>query len=241
MATPGGRGRSWLPLESNPEVLTEFAHKIGLDTTKHVFHDVFGLDEELLAMVPQPVLAVLLLFPITRESEDASHAADAELSAKAPVEPPSQPYYMKQTIGNACGTIAMLHAFGNNQDALQLESGSFLQQFFQSTANMSPAERGRFLEHPPGDAPDIEDAHQAAGMEGSTAPPAPETDVDLHFIAFVEHNGQLYELDGRRRFPINHGPTTRDTLLADTAKVAQEFMARTNSLNFNLIALAAAQ
>lgn len=27
----------------------------------------------------------------------------------------SQPYYMKQTIGNACGTIAMLHAIGNNQ------------------------------------------------------------------------------------------------------------------------------
>ncbi len=38
--------------------------------------------------------------------------------------------------------------------------------------------------------------------------------------------GQLFELDGRRRLPVNHGPTTRDTLLADTAKVAQEFMAR---------------
>lgn len=34
------------------------------------FHDVFGLDPELLAMIPQPVLAVLLLFPIT---DNVSH------------------------------------------------------------------------------------------------------------------------------------------------------------------------
>ncbi len=44
------------------------------------------------------------------------------------------------------------------------EPGSFLQQFFGATANMSPAERGRFLEHPPGDAPGIEEAHQVRGQ-----------------------------------------------------------------------------
>jgi ubiquitin carboxyl-terminal hydrolase L3 len=33
---------------------------------------------------------------------------------------PEQLYYMKQTIGNACGTIAMLHSIGNNRQRLQL-------------------------------------------------------------------------------------------------------------------------
>lgn len=37
--------KKWLPLESNPEVMTEFASRIGLDTSKYAFHDVFGLDE----------------------------------------------------------------------------------------------------------------------------------------------------------------------------------------------------
>lgn len=38
--------KKWLPLESNPEVMTEFAGKIGLDVSRHAFHDVLGLDPE---------------------------------------------------------------------------------------------------------------------------------------------------------------------------------------------------
>ena len=38
-------GKKWLPLESNPDVLTDFTAALGLDVSKHAFHDVFGLDE----------------------------------------------------------------------------------------------------------------------------------------------------------------------------------------------------
>jgi hypothetical protein len=38
--------------------------------------------------------------------------------------------------------------------------------------------------------------------------------------------GQLWELDGRRKGAINHGPTQPDTLLQDVARVAKDFMAR---------------
>jgi hypothetical protein len=31
---------------------------------------------------------------------------------------------------------------------------------------------------------------QVAGQQGATAPPPLEQDVDLHFIAFVEHAGK---------------------------------------------------
>lgn len=38
-------GKRWIPLEANPDVLNKFAGKLGVDTTKIAFCDVFGLDE----------------------------------------------------------------------------------------------------------------------------------------------------------------------------------------------------
>ena len=50
---------------------------------------------------------------------------------------------MHQTIGNACGTVAMIHAVANSQ--VQLDDG-FLKTFLEATKDLSPAERAKFLE-----------------------------------------------------------------------------------------------
>lgn len=53
----------------------------------------------------------------------------------------------------------------------------------------------------------------------------------------IEKDGDIYELDGRKPFPINHGKCTE--LLKDVARITKdEFMRRDkNEINFNLIAL----
>lgn len=52
---------------------------------------------------------------------DVRHAdaEDKELRSQDP-SVPKDIFYMKQTIGNACGTIGLLHSIGNSQERIQL-------------------------------------------------------------------------------------------------------------------------
>lgn len=54
-------------------------------------------------------------------------------------------YFLRQTIKNACGTVALIHAVANASQ-LELKSDSALQKFLESTKGMSPDERGAELE-----------------------------------------------------------------------------------------------
>ena len=140
-------GKKWLPLESNPEVMSAFAHTLGLPSDVG-FHDILGFDPDLLAMVPQPVHAVLLLFPITPTSEKAKDEEAEALAKPGAVNDVSEGvYYMRQTIGNACGTIGVLHAVGNNLDKYpQMDPESYFAKFFAATSAMSPEERATYIE-----------------------------------------------------------------------------------------------
>lgn len=68
--------------------------------------------------------------------------------------------------------------------------------------------------------------------------PDPDSPVNHHFVAFVHCDGNLYELDGRKEFPVNHGPSTPNSLLEDAAKVCQDFIKRqADDVAFSVVAL----
>ncbi|ELT93347.1 hypothetical protein CAPTEDRAFT_181658 [Capitella teleta] len=217
----------WLPLESNPEVMNKYVRALGMPSTFE-FVDVWGLDFELLLMVPRPVTAVMLLYPLTDKCESQPLGSEA---------PGDGVYFMKQTIGNACGTIALIHALCNNKEKLGFDPSKHLSKFLGDTEAMSPEERGKHLEEDSA----FGVAHEESAQEGQTKAPSRDDKVDLHFIAFVEKDGGLYELDGRKNAPIRHGDTTADNLLEDAAKVVKKFMARDpDNVNFTVVALAKA-
>ena len=85
--------------------------------------------------------------------------AEAMLAAGAPAAPPSV-YYMKQTIGNACGTIGLLHCAANSQPPLEVGVGSFLARFLIDTEALTPEQRGAYLESPPKGGPSMSEIHE---------------------------------------------------------------------------------
>uniref|UniRef100_A0A8C4T2W4 Ubiquitin carboxyl-terminal hydrolase n=1 Tax=Erpetoichthys calabaricus TaxID=27687 RepID=A0A8C4T2W4_ERPCA len=197
------------------------------------FGDVYGLDPELLSMVPKPVCAVLLLFPVTEKYESYRQEEESKINSQGQ-KISSEVYFMKQTISNACGTIGLIHAVANNQDKLEFESTSALKKFLNESRSMAPEERASYLEKDES----IRVTHECSAQEGQTEAPSIDEKVDLHFIAIVNVSGCLYELDGRKPFPIVHGNTTEDTFLQDAAEVCKKFMARDpEELRFTVVAL----
>ncbi|KAH9962574.1 peptidase C12 ubiquitin carboxyl-terminal hydrolase 1 [Russula dissimulans] len=236
----------WIPLESNPEVSqisTQWAHDAGVVSSEAEFQDIYGLDDDLLGSVPQPVKAVILLFPIRGKLDELRQQEEAKLKEEGQVHIDPTVIWIKQTISNACGTIGLLHSLINAR--LVYEPESPLTKFID--AYKTPLERAKFLE-----STDIfTNIHAALAAGGQSAVPD-ELDTDLHFTCFVQAPDartreatvlselpelRLIELDGGRAGPVDRGTST--DLLKDVAKyVKEEIIPKAPSLELSMIALA---
>jgi len=123
--------KHWMPLESNPSLMNKYVAKLGVDLSLYEFCDVFGVEDDLLQMVPSPILAVLMLFPVSDFSE-LHRKEEEEKIAKNGQKVSDKVYYTHQTVGNACGTVGLIHAISNNSDKLQFAKDSFFFEIFKT-------------------------------------------------------------------------------------------------------------
>lgn len=169
--------KHWFPLESNPAVMNSYVEKMGLDVSTFSFNDVFSTEDWALSMVPQPVIGVVMLFPIKPESEEFARTENERIKQDGQVVSPKV-YFMKQTIGNACGTVGILHALGNSRSTINIGANSYLERFYQHTSTMTPDEIAAYLEADD----EIEETHSSAATEGQSE--QQEGEVDTHFVCF---------------------------------------------------------
>ncbi|CDW88421.1 carboxyl-terminal proteinase [Stylonychia lemnae] len=210
------RVKEWIPLEGNPQVFTDYAEKLGWPAELYKIHDVYGLDDDLWdAMVPQPVLAVILLYQIKKEHRDLIENDISKHKLQT-----DSPFFIKQTIKNACGTIALLHALLNNTTAIGgvFREESFLEEFYFLNDKTSPEERAAALYKDE----KLEETHQEAAVQGETRP---QENAECHFVTYIQKDGFIYEMDGRLNAPVQKAEIKEDQSLGkEVSKIIKQYI-----------------
>ncbi|KAH8877851.1 Ubiquitin carboxyl-terminal hydrolase isozyme L3 [Schistosoma japonicum] len=145
----------WIPLEANPQVLNEYMNNLGVVEGPWKFIDIFSLDDVMLAFIPEPVISLLFLYPLETSVENACLGVE---------DNSSNVILIKQTVSNACGTIAILHAIANNRQHLSIKDGSFLSSVLDGFENKTPNERGAIVESKR----ELSILHEKSALEGQT-------------------------------------------------------------------------
>lgn len=231
-------------LENSPQVMNHLARALGLKPTLG-FHDIYSLtDADLLALVPRPALALLVIIPLTPAWQEARTAEDKERGDYEGCGETEPVIWFKQTIGDACGSIGLVHCLLNSEAAKDIAPGSVLDHIRKDALPKAMWERAKVLE----DCEAFEKAHQEAAGLGETETPVKGSDEHLgqHFVAFVKaKDGHLWELEGNRKGPLDRGllKEDEDVLSAEAlgrglGRLMQIETERGGDLRFSAIALA---
>ncbi|EGR30024.1 ubiquitin carboxyl-terminal family 1 protein, putative [Ichthyophthirius multifiliis] len=223
---------NWFPLESNPDVINPYIQNLGFDTSKYQWVDLMSTEDWAQEMLPKPCVAVVFLFPITentikydQEEEKKQQQVDAKV------------YFMKQFARNACGTVGVMHAMLNmiEQHPELAKKDSILEKFYAQTSTMTPEQRGNYFLQ----CKELKHQHCEAVEQGQAQM---QEDVNTHFVCFIEKNGHIYELDGRKKSPVNHGNSNSENFLKDACILAKKLMERDpQQVNFTILALCKAE
>lgn len=224
---------SWLTIESDPAVFSALISDLGVkgvDVT-----DILSIDADSLNAL-QPNFGVIFLFKY--QDTDDSSRADSSLP-NGDDQSASLLWFAHQKIQNACGTQALLALLLNHQDEIEL--GPELENFRDFTLQFPPDLRGDAMTNSDilrtthnsfsqSEMFHLDETNHSSG--GSEAP--------YHFISYTLVHGRLYELDGLRITPVDHGDCEPSEFGTKLSAVLMDRIARyKGELNFNLMGLTA--
>lgn len=136
--------------------------------------------------------------PIYNPARSAIEPTIPEYGGSGPDEPI---IWVKQTIGHACGMMAFLHVILNLENGRYITPDSKLDMLRQKAIPLDPAERAQLLY----DSEFLEKAHMDAATYGHSTFPSPREENYHHYVAFVQKDGQVWELNGGMKGPLLRG------------------------------------
>ncbi|KAG8843730.1 hypothetical protein FRB96_003856 [Tulasnella sp. 330] len=220
---------SWKLFESDPACFNELFTALGVRGL--IVDDLYSLDDASLSAL-RPLHALVFLFKWVA-------GADEKGGGTGQYDNDFGGFFMRQTVNNACATIAVLNGICNIP---AIELGTELAQLIEFSNGLDYETKGEVFTSSDW----LRTAHNslippsAVSLENLGLPKTAED--AYHFVVYLPQVGSVYELDGLKRAPVNHGSYNESVNFGWAQKAREVIEARiatypAGSVHFNLLAI----
>ncbi|XP_008201911.1 ubiquitin carboxyl-terminal hydrolase calypso isoform X3 [Nasonia vitripennis] len=192
----------WLELESDPGLFTLLLEDFGVKGVQ--VEEIYDLQKSL----EGPVYGFIFLFRWIEERRSRRKVVEQDESFVKDEDVVNNIFFAQQVVPNSCATHALLSVLLN---CPSIHLGTTLSRLKVHTTGMCPENKGWAI----GNTPELACAHNSHAMpqakrrqEKNTAGVSTGrfTGEAFHFVSYVPINGRLFELDGLKPYPVDHGP-----------------------------------
>ena len=231
----------WRELESDPGLFSLLVEEFGVKGVK--VQEVYDVS----AKIQGKVYGYVFLFRYEHGGDRRARKKARDMASEGVsyvLEPQivNNMFYAHQIIVNSCATHALLSVLLN---CPEIQLGPSLTRLKAFSAGLDPESKGFAIAN----LAELSVAHNKfakptvvlprAGRAGAVVSSAhsllPET---FHFVSYVPINGRLFELDGLKEYPIDHGPWGEHEDWTDLfQRIISSRLARSENFLFNLMAV----
>ncbi|KAK2915091.1 ubiquitin carboxyl-terminal hydrolase BAP1 isoform X2 [Channa argus] len=205
--------KGWLELESDPGLFTLLVEDFGVKGVQ--VEEIYDLQSK----CQSPVYGFIFLFKWIEERRsrrkvntlvDETSVIDEDIV--------NDMFFAHQLIPNSCATHALLSVLLNCSG---VELGTTLSRMKAFTKGFSPESKGYAI----GNAPELARAHNSHARPEPRHLPEKQNGISavrtmeaFHFVSYVPIKDRLFELDGLKAYPIDHGPWGEEEEWTDKAR-----------------------
>lgn len=191
--------KGWQELESDPGLFTLLLQDFGVKGVQ--VEEIYDLQKPF----EGTAYGFIFLFRWTEERRSRRKTITEEESFVTDDEKVNSIFFAQQMIPNSCATHALLSVLLNCE---KVNLGKTLSELKVYSKHMSPENKGYAI----GNIPELARAHNSHARHENSHLPEKQQGMTIrtmeafHFVSYVPINGHLFELDGLKPYPIDHGP-----------------------------------
>nr|XP_034961992.1 ubiquitin carboxyl-terminal hydrolase BAP1 [Zootoca vivipara]XP_034961993.1 ubiquitin carboxyl-terminal hydrolase BAP1 [Zootoca vivipara] len=205
--------KGWLELESDPGLFTLLVEDFGVKGVQ--VEEIYDLQSK----CQGPVYGFIFLFKWIEERRSRRKVSTlVDETSVIDDDIVNNMFFAHQLIPNSCATHALLSVLLN---CSSVDLGPTLSRMKEFTKGFSPESKGYAI----GNAPELAKAHNSHARPEPRHLPEKQNGISavrtmeaFHFVSYVPIKGRLFELDGLKVYPIDHGPWAEEEEWTDKAR-----------------------